>query len=126
MERIESRINPAAPEFKQNRAAMESGGASPREGDVALSAPLLVHGLVINGGVFHAVQAVTKDELRTACAGFHYFGFDEVAVLLEAATTEEWTDESEERVTAAYSVTDGDIRKSFGEHFARNREKYAL
>jgi hypothetical protein len=76
--------------------------------------------------VFHAVQAVTKDELRAACAGFRYFGFDEVAALLEAATSEEWTDESEERVNAAYTVDDGDIGQRFREHFARNREKYAL
>ncbi len=104
---------------------MQSGGASPREGDAALSAVLLVHGLVMNGGVFHAVQAVTKDELRAACAGFCYFGFDEVAGLLEAASREEWTDESEARVNAAYTLDDEDIAQSFREHFARDGEKYA-
>ena len=108
-----------------NRAAMESGGLSPREGDVALSALLIVHGLVMNGGVFHAVEAVKEDELRAACAGFRYFGFDDVAELLEAATQEEWTDENEERVNAGYGVDDEAIGRSFHEHFVTNREKYA-
>ena len=37
-----------------NRAALEGGGASPGPGDRALASLLLVHGLVINGGVHHA------------------------------------------------------------------------
>jgi hypothetical protein len=108
-----------------NRAAMESGGPSPREGDRALADLLLVHGLVMNGGVFHAVEVVSKEELRAACVGLRYFGFDAAAELLQTASNEEWTDESEERFNNAYAVDDEDIGKRFHEHFAGSREKYA-
>ncbi len=110
-----------------NRAAMHSGGSSPREGDRALSAVLRVHGLVMNGGVFHALEVVSEAELRASCAGFGYFGFAEVADLLEAACDEEWTDESEGRFNGAYGklLDDGAIVDSFVKHMARDRELYA-
>jgi hypothetical protein len=76
-----------------NRAASDSGGPSPREGDLALSALLRVHGLVVNGGIFHAFEAATEAELRASCAGFRYFGFGKVADLLEAARNEEWMED---------------------------------
>jgi hypothetical protein len=106
---------------------MHQGGPSPREGNLALSALLLVHGLVMNGGVFHAVEAVSDEELRSACAGFRYFGFSDAADLLEAASREQWTDESEVRFNTAYGnlVDDEPIGRSFQEHFARNPAKYA-
>lgn len=110
-----------------NRAAMLSGGSSPREGDIALSALLRVHGLVMNGGVFHALEVVAEDELRASCAGFRYFGFGLVAEVLEAARREEWTAESEERVNGAYwkLVDDHAIGASFRRHIVTNRELYA-
>lgn len=110
-----------------NRAALQSGGQSPREGDRALSALLLVHGLVMNGGVLHAVEVVSEAELRASCAGFRYFEFAEVADLLEAARDEEWTDESEERFNGAYGklVDDRAIGDSFRRHVVSNPEMYA-
>lgn len=106
---------------------MHPGGSSPREGDRALSALLLVHGLVMNGGVFHAVEAVTEAELRASCAAFKYFGFAEVADLLEAAASEAETDESEERLNDKYGrlVDDTAIGQRFRETLSRNRELYA-
>jgi len=70
-----------------NRAAVESGGASPREGDRALAALLLAHGLVMNGGVHHALEGLSSDELRAAVAGFDYFSLASVGRLLEVAQT---------------------------------------
>jgi len=110
-----------------NRAAIQAGGPSPREGDLALSALLLVHGLVMNGGVCHALEVVTEAELRASCAGLRYFGFAAVADILEAARREEWTEESEGRFNNAYAelVDDGTIGESFRRHIATNRELYA-
>ena len=42
-----------------NRAALESGGPAAREGDRALAALLLAHGMVMNGGVGHALEVLS-------------------------------------------------------------------
>lgn len=67
-----------------NRAALESGGNAARVGDRALADLLLVHGLVMNGGVQSAVAALSAEELSAALSGFRFFGFAEVALLLES------------------------------------------
>jgi hypothetical protein len=46
-----------------NRAALDAGGSPPREGDRALAALLLAHGMIMNGGVDHAVEALSAEEL---------------------------------------------------------------
>lgn len=68
-----------------NRAAMERGGLDPRPGDRALAALLLAHGMVMNGGVQHAVEALAENDLRNAIAGFRFFQLVEAACLLERA-----------------------------------------
>jgi len=54
-------------------------------GDRALADLLRAHGLVMNGGVLHAVECLTVDELSDAEAGYRYYGFDSVASLLARA-----------------------------------------
>jgi hypothetical protein len=110
-----------------NRAAMQAGGPSPREGDRMLSALLLVHGLVMNGGVMHGVQAVMETELQAACAGYRYFGFAKVAALLEAARKEEWTEDNEEPFDVAYGrlIDDEAIGASFVRRMAEDRGLFA-
>ena len=49
-----------------NRAALEAGGDSPGLGDRALASLLLVHGLVMNGGVHRAIECVEPAELVAA------------------------------------------------------------
>ena len=51
-------------------------------GDRALADLLYVHGLAMNGGVLHAVESVTAEELSEAEAGYRYYGLDDVASLL--------------------------------------------
>jgi len=75
-----------------NRAAMDNGGSSPRQGDRALSALLLLHGMVMNGGIEHATESLTPTEFTAGIEGFQYFGFTEVSKLLKSAVT---ADESE-------------------------------
>jgi hypothetical protein len=112
-----------------NRAAMKKGGPTPRAGDAALSALLLAHGMVMNGGVFHAVaDALNPEEMAAACEGFRFFGFDEVAELLEVATRTKWTSESEEVFNARYGrsiPSDSVLGERFERHFAEHRDLYA-
>ena len=72
-----------------NRAAMDDGGEEPRAGDRALADLLYAHGMVMNGGVHHALEVLTPDELKAAIAGFRYFSLGAVADLLEEGLTDE-------------------------------------
>jgi hypothetical protein len=65
-----------------NRAAMQGGGSAAREGDLALAALLLTHGRICNGGVWHAVDSLSPDELAAASDAYGFFGLPEVAELL--------------------------------------------
>jgi hypothetical protein len=69
-----------------NRAAMEAGGPDPREGDSALAALLLLHGMAMNGGIDHAIEVLSSEEYTSALKGFRYFGLEQAAALLEKAT----------------------------------------
>ena len=85
-----------------NRAALEGGGMTAREGDRALAALLVAHGLVMNGGVEQAMEALSADELEAAAAGFRFFSFGEVASLLEESSIngvldEEKVEEADDR-----------------------------
>jgi hypothetical protein len=51
----------------------------------AASAVWIAHGLVMNGGVLHCAEALSKRELRAAIAGYRFFGFPVVAEALEQA-----------------------------------------
>lgn len=55
-----------------NRAALESGGPTPGEGDRALAAALLLHSSAMSGGVLEAVQNLTDEELDAAEAGYRW------------------------------------------------------
>jgi hypothetical protein len=81
----------------------------------------------MNGGVLHAVEVVSEAELQSSCAGFRFFGFAEVAELLEAASNEEWMGEGEERFNRIYGtlVDDEAIGDRFRRHIGGNRELYA-
>jgi hypothetical protein len=83
-----------------NRAALNGGGPTAAEGDLALAALLLAHGVVMNGGVDHALEVLSPAELAAASAGYRYFGFEQVAQLLEEAATQ--PDREEERLNSAY------------------------
>jgi hypothetical protein len=54
-------------------------------GDRALADLLSAHGLVMNGGVLHAVECMTAEELSDAKAGYGFFGLDGVASVLSRA-----------------------------------------
>lgn len=80
-----------------NRATV-GGGDTPREGDLALSASLAFHGLAMNGGVLHAFEVLSAEELGRARDGFTWLGMPEVAQFLEATARSiaetDWDDEA--------------------------------
>ena len=83
-----------------NRASLESGGTTPAPGDQALTSLLLAHGLVMNGGVVHALECLSQTELAAAIAGFKYFGLTEASRALEQAPDD--SEETEERLNRLY------------------------
>ena len=88
-----------------NRAAMEGGGPAARTGDRMLSAMIQAHGLISSGGVLHALEALTAEEMTGAIHGYRYFGLDDVAAFLttEATVPEaERTDDDELRLDDVY------------------------
>jgi hypothetical protein len=94
-----------------NRAALERGGADPREGDRALAALLLTHGLVMNGGVHHALEVLSHEEIRAAISGFRFFSLAPVGQLLDAAHTLD--EEAANRQYWAIVPDDDAIRRRF-------------
>lgn len=61
----------------------ESGvGKGP--GDTALAAVLLAHGMVMNGGVLHAVEGLEPTELEQVIAGYRRLGAESTAQLFES------------------------------------------
>ncbi len=75
-------------------------------GDIALARMLGMHNLIMNGGVHHALDMLSPDEVEAAIAGFVYF---DVQPALAAVTTvlntphlREWTDANEAKANALY------------------------
>jgi hypothetical protein len=86
-----------------NRAAADSAGDDARTGDRALASVLRADGLVMNGGVHHAVDVMSQAELSGAAAGFRFFRFADVASLLEAVA--QGQDPSEARANQRYATS---------------------
>lgn len=83
-----------------NRACLERGGPSPAAGDIALASLLLAHGLVMNGGVVHALECLSQAEISAAIAGFDYFGLTEAAKVLNEEP--DASEETEHRLNQLY------------------------
>jgi hypothetical protein len=60
------------------------GGVGTGPGDTALGAVLLAHGMVMNGGVLHAVEGLEPDDLEAAIGGYRRLGAESTAQLLES------------------------------------------
>jgi len=115
-----------------NRACADQGSLQPCRGDRALSDMLRAHGLVMNGGVHHALVCLSPDELASAVAGFEYFDLPEVASFLEALPTDpdlgKWTERSEVKANQRYGrlVPDDDhLVAKFEGVFRKHSEEFA-
>ena len=89
-----------------NRACLGEGGRNLRVGDKSLADALRVHGLVMNGGVHHAVEVVGEAGVRAAVVGFEYFELQAIGDLLRAVLYDprlrEWTEDTEDEANRQY------------------------
>ncbi len=111
---------------------MEDGGADPSPGDTALSSVLCAHGYLMNGGVSHALELLSEDELNSAVAGYRFYGFPEVSDLLIRASkllaSGTATDSGEDALNSEYSrfiPADSTLVERFESHFEASPHAYA-
>jgi hypothetical protein len=82
-----------------------------RSGDRALQAAILIHGLVMNSGLYPAMYGLTFDELMAAADGFEYLGSTDVAGVVRTAVQEVFPegpiDDGELRETHVDEYVDG-------------------
>ena len=110
-----------------NRAATEYGGANPAPGDFALAAILLAHGAVMNGGVAHAHEVLSAEELAAAISGFNYFAIPAAAHLLALPPPD--TEEASEAADRAYwqaVPSDATLTHAFRIKLLSHPEAFAL
>lgn len=121
-----------------NRAAMGEGGRRLKPGDRALKAALLAHSLIMNDGVHHAIESMTKREVDAACEGFATLGLDRVAEFLRAtrvsmrSSDDTELERLEARVDNRYASListrkslDGRLWRAFRRHRKAHPELYA-
>jgi hypothetical protein len=108
-----------------NRAALQSGGAKLLEGDMALIALLAVHGMIMNGGVDHALEVLSPPDFAAGIAAFRYFGLGEVAAVLEAATASGMGWERFNATYAALVPADDTIVEAFHQKYRAFPEVFA-
>ena len=115
-----------------NRAAMDNGGDSPEVGDRALADLLAAHGLIMNGGVFHAVECLDDKEMSAASAGYGHFGLEAIGELLNQASetlgSGEDDDEREAEFDAAYLAIvpdDSSLAERFENRLASHPHEFA-
>jgi hypothetical protein len=65
-----------------NRAALESGGASPGPGDLSLADAPAFHGLVMNGGMLDAAERLSVEDHVKVAAAYRWLGLEAMADLV--------------------------------------------
>lgn len=108
------------PDRVWNRAALESGGGSPRPGDIALAALLRVHGRIMNGGMSHAVDSLPPDALDDGRDGYRYFGLHAAADALEHAVVDASVDREATYLEYRSAVPTDDVLSSAFEAMFRS------
>ena len=94
-------------------------------GDRALASMLRMHGLIMNGGLHHALDVLTDEELAAALAGFKYFEIEAVLEIIEKVLADpslrEWSDINERTVNELYfsvSADDELLVEAFDKRYA--------
>jgi hypothetical protein len=80
-------MNDLSPEDAIWNRACNGHSSSAYRGDHALASLLHAHGLAMNGGVLHAVECLTPEELTNAKAGFLFYGIESASSTLALAET---------------------------------------
>jgi len=114
-----------------NRAC-EGGGEFPCQGDTALAGLLLFHGPAMNGGILHAVECLSAEQLVAAQAGYRYFSFSGVADLIASAEIAIRQGEDLETLEAGFDQRywalvpdDGALVESFKRHQQQHPLEYS-
>jgi fructose-specific component phosphotransferase system IIB-like protein len=105
-----------------NRAALHGGGSRPRYGDVALSAVLRLHSLVMSGGLLDAVERLADPELDAAENGYAWLGHPDAARLI--AYVREQVHEADQRY-ADIIPADASLYIAFGRRLAADPSAFA-
>lgn len=103
------------PDAIWNRACSLSASPALLHGDLALSAVILAHSLVMNGGFKHALESMEDAKTVAAIAGFRYFKLPAAANLFEeglrnppaddvAADRIYWSQVSEDAIIRAFRI----------------------
>jgi chloramphenicol 3-O-phosphotransferase len=115
-----------------NRAALDNGGSRPGKGDRALAALLTLHGLVMNGGLHHALEVLSPEQVDIAAEGLIYFHLDAVARLIGKVRSEsslrERNDTSEAEANGLYAALipdDNVIAREFERRYAESPEEFS-
>ena len=97
----------------------------------ALRNLLRAHGMICNGGVFHAFETLGEDELEAAKRGYDFFGLSAVVELLNRAEKliddEGNLGENEARLDREYEdlASDAELVRRFRRHYAAKPSDFA-
>lgn len=94
----------------------DGGAVGTGPGDTALAAVLLAHGMVMNGGVLHAVEGLEPDELDAAIGGYRRLGAEATAQLLEEVRAQ--IDDGALNDDARAEAHEGESNRSYEEAIA--------
>ena len=115
-----------------NRACGIENGET-LDGDRVLAAMLLAHGLIMNGGVLHATECMSPEELSNAVNAYTYFGKEKIGHLLLTARecidrgNEVELERREREFDEAYGAViphDGLLVMAFEQDLERSPERY--
>jgi len=101
-------------------------------GDRALADMIPAHGLVMNGGVLHAVECVSDSELSAAVSAYRFFGHDAAAnlllrakIILDKGVNLDFHEQELDKQYAAIIPDDSFLVERFQEHLEENPSEYA-
>lgn len=114
-----------------NRACMGRDTTS-NAGDFALEAMIRFHSISMNGGVLHAIEYWSPEELEASKNGYRYFGLDGISELIVSAQAvlQQGIDKEvlEETLDFEYAVRipdDATLFQAFEAHYKANPQSYS-
>jgi hypothetical protein len=114
-----------------NRACSIEPSGSDHPGDVALASMIVMHSLIMNGGLHHALGALNQAEIAAALSGYRYFDLvrvaDAISSIQDTAGLAIWTDSNEEEANRVYEKLvpdDSHLMNAFKSRYIRQPEDF--
>ena len=107
-----------------NRAALSVGSEVWLAGDRRLCATLRMHGLIMNGGVLHALRGLAPKEAEESRDAYRAFGLEAIAALLSNAEAGQLDEASADRQYEAVVGDDSVLEEAFLRDRAKHPEHY--